>query len=127
MSSSVASPSVTHGGGHGHGNKKRFITGSVLSVLLTAIPFWLVMSGGLHSGSATALTIFAFAMVQIVVHVVYFLHVDPKSEGGWTLMATIFTAIIVVLTIVGSIWVMYHLDVNMMPMPAGAGGMGAMH
>jgi len=124
VTTSAASRPADHG--HSHGNKQRFITGSALAVLLTAIPFWLVMSGGLHSGSATALTIFAFAMVQIVVHVVYFLHVDTKSEGGWTLMATLFTAIIVVLTIVGSIWVMYHLDVNMMPMPTAPGGMGAM-
>ena len=119
--------SVAPAHGHGHGNKKQhFVVGSVLAIVLTVVPFWLVMTGALHSQGATALTIFICAMVQIVVHVFYFLHVDARSEDGWTLMATIFTGIIVVLTIVGSIWVMYHLDTNMMPMPAGA-AMGAMH
>jgi|GEM_PF-357718 len=99
----------------GHGNRKRFVTGCVLAIMLTALPFWLVMSNALSQG-ATAMILFVFAIVQIVVHVVFFLHVDARSEGGWTLMASIFTAIIVMLTIVGSIWVMYHLDANMMPM-----------
>ena len=68
----------------------------------------------------TAGIIFALALVQIVVHVVCFLHLDTRSEGGWTLLAFLFTAVIVVLTIGGSIWVMFHLNSNMMPMPGGA-------
>ncbi|UPG94578.1 cytochrome o ubiquinol oxidase subunit IV [Luteibacter aegosomatissinici] len=100
---------------HGHGSKRSLVIGSALSILLTAIPFWLVMTGVLSSPGATITTIFAFALVQIVVHVVCFLHVDAKSEGGWTLLSFLFTAIIVVITIVGSVWVMYHMDANMMP------------
>jgi cytochrome o ubiquinol oxidase operon protein cyoD len=101
---------------HGHGSKRSFLTGSLLSIVLTIIPFWLVMSGTLHNPQATALTIFVFALVQIGVHVVCFLNVDSRAEGGWTLLAFLFTAIIVGITIIGSIWVMYHLDANMMPM-----------
>ena len=58
--------------------------GFVLSVVLTAIPFWLVMSGALPSKQITALVIMAFAVVQIVVHMIYFLHMNAKSESGWT-------------------------------------------
>lgn len=100
---------------HGHGSKRSLVIGSVLSILLTAIPFWLVMTGSLSSSGATIGAIFVSAMVQIVVHVACFLHVDAKSEGGWTLLSFLFTAIIVVITIVGSVWVMYHMDANMMP------------
>ena len=53
-------------------------------------------------------------------HVVFFLHLDTRSEGGWTLIAFIFTAVIVVIAIAGSIWIMYHLNATMMPMPPGA-------
>jgi cytochrome o ubiquinol oxidase operon protein cyoD len=109
---------ASHTDAPAHGGKNNLWVGSVLSVLLTAIPFWLVMTGALHSPQVTALTIFAFAIVQIIVHVVCFLHVNPRSEGGWTLLASLFTAIIVVITIIGSIWVMYHLNTNMMPMSA---------
>jgi cytochrome o ubiquinol oxidase operon protein cyoD len=35
----------------------------------------------------------AFAAVQIVVHMVYFLHMNGKSEGGWTMLALIFTIV----------------------------------
>jgi cytochrome o ubiquinol oxidase operon protein cyoD len=112
---------VSHSNPSAHGSKSSIWIGSVLSIILTVIPFWLVMSGVLGSASATALTIFVFAMVQIVVHVFCFLHVDSRAENGWILLATIFTAIIVGITIVGSIWVMYHLNTNMMPM--GADGM----
>ncbi len=57
----------------------------------------------------------AFAAVQMVVHMVYFLHMTPKSEDGWTLTSLVFTLILVVITLAGSLWVMYHMDTNMMP------------
>ena len=62
--------------------------------------------------------IMAFALVQIVVHMIYFLHMNTKAENGWTVMALIFTVVIVVITLSGSLWVMYHLNHNMMPMSA---------
>ena len=49
----------------------------------------------------------ALAAVQIVVHMIYFLHMNTKSEGGWTIMALSFTLTIVVITLAGSIWIMY--------------------
>ncbi|MBI0537761.1 cytochrome o ubiquinol oxidase subunit IV [Roseomonas sp. KE2513] len=110
-----------HGDTHGHGTRRGYLTGFLLSVILTAIPFWLVMTETLSSTPATAVAIFGCAFVQIVVHVVYFLHLDTRSEGGWTLIAFIFTVVIVGITIGGSIWVMYHLNTNMMPMMPLAG------
>jgi cytochrome o ubiquinol oxidase operon protein cyoD len=61
------------------------------------------------------MVILGFAAVQIVVHMVYFLHMNAKSEGGWTMLALIFTLVLVVITLSGSLWVMYHLNHNMMP------------
>ena len=46
---------------------------------------------------------------------VYFLHMNTKSEGGWNMLALIFTLVIVAIAIAGSLWVMYHLNTNMMP------------
>lgn len=106
--------------GNGHDGRRAHRIGSVLSIILTVVPFWLVMSGALPDPGVTAAIIFALALIQIVVHVVSFLHLDTQSEGGWTLLAFLFTAVIVVLTIGGSVWVMYHLNTNMMPMPDGA-------
>jgi cytochrome o ubiquinol oxidase operon protein cyoD len=104
----------THGGA-AHGSLKGYLTGFVLSVILTAIPFWMVMTGALDNKQATAIIIMAFAVVQIVVHMVFFLHMNPASEGGWSMLALIFTVILVVIVLSGSLWVMYHLNANMMP------------
>ena len=104
-----------HAAGHGHDSLRSYLIGFGLSVVLTAIPFWLVMSGVLDSRQATALTIMVFAAAQIVVHMIFFLHMSARSENGWTMMALIFTLVIVGITLSGSLWVMYHLNVNMMP------------
>ena len=111
-----------HGHGqdaHGHGSFKDYVTGFVLSVILTAIPFWLVMAEVFSDSRVTSLVIMAFAVAQIVVHMVYFLHMNARSEGGWTMMALIFTVVLVVIALSGSLWVMYHLNTNMMPMSPG--------
>lgn len=103
-----------HGDDHDHGSFKSYMIGFLLSVVLTAIPFWLVMTEAL-APQTTGLVITAFAVVQIVVHMVFFLHMNHKSEGGWNMLALIFTIVIVVIAVAGSVWVMYHLNTNMMP------------
>lgn len=105
-----------HDDGAAHGTVAGYVNGFILSVVLTAIPFYLVMSGGVISSGVTALVILAFAAVQIVVHMVYFLHMNTKSEHGWSMLALIFTTVLVVIMLAGSLWVMYHLNTNMMPM-----------
>lgn len=101
--------------GASHGTMRDYVTGFVLSVILTAIPFWIVMSGAIESSGMTALVILLIGAVQIVVHMVYFLHMNARSEQGWTLLALIFTLVMVVITLTGSLWIMFHLNVNMMP------------
>ena len=104
-----------HDGHADHGSLKSYAIGFLLSVILTAIPFWLVMGKVFDKSSTTAAVILGFAAVQIVVHMIYFLHMNTKSEGGWTMLALIFTVVLVVIMLAGSIWVMYHLNHNMMP------------
>ena len=110
-----------HGGGHGHGGAEThftlrgYATGFFAAVFLTALPFWFVMGKTFGSSGITSTVILALAAVQIVVHMIYFLHMSPKSEGGWNLLALLFTVMLVVIALSGSLWVMYHLNHNMMP------------
>lgn len=104
-----------HEEAHGHGTLRGYLIGFFLSVVLTAIPFWLVMGGVLESKQLTGFIVVGFAAVQMIVHMVFFLHMNGKIEGGWTILALIFTLIVVVITLAGSLWVMYHLNANMMP------------
>ncbi len=119
----------THGeGSHhddfgAHGTFRGYVTGFLLSVVLTAIPFWLVASHAVGP-LATAILILGLGLTQILVHMVYFLHLNTRSEGGWNFLAAIFTVVLVVIAIAGSIWVMYNLNFNMLPMPSNAIGVG---
>jgi cytochrome o ubiquinol oxidase operon protein cyoD len=98
-----------------HGSRRTYLIGFLLSVVLTAVPFWLVMSGAL-TPQITGIVIVLLAVVQIMVHTVCFLHVNTRSEGGWTLMAYAFTAVMVLIVIAGSLWIMFHINSNMMPL-----------
>ncbi|MDP9107564.1 MAG: cytochrome o ubiquinol oxidase subunit IV [Pseudomonadota bacterium] len=101
--------------GADHGSLKSYALGFGLSIILTAIPFWLVLGKVFDKSSTTAFVVLGFAAVQIVVHMVYFLHMNTKSEDGWSMLALIFTVMLVVIMLSGSLWVMYHLNHNMMP------------
>ena len=107
-----------HHGGHeaAHGTFKSYMTGFVLSVILTAIPFWLVMSKVISDPAITGAIVMILGAIQIVVHMIYFLHMNTRSEGGWNMMALIFTIVLVIIALSGSLWVMHHLNANMMPM-----------
>ncbi len=104
-----------HGDEAPHGSLREYVIGFVLSVLLTAVPFWLVMGDVLDSKLAIAAIIIVFGVVQMLVHVVYFLHLNTRSEGGWNMLAIIFTLVLVVITIAGSLWVMHNMNEKMMP------------
>ena len=107
-----------HAGGEAHGSLRGYVIGFLASVVLTVIPFWLVMSDVTGNGLVTALLIMELGVAQILVHTYYFLHMDSRSQGGWTLMALIFTVVLVLITLIGSMWVMHHLNTLMMPMSA---------
>ncbi len=98
-----------------HASLRGYLIGFGLSVVLTALAFGLVMTGALGDAQATAAVIVVLAVTQIVVHMVYFLHMNTRVEHGWAMMALIFTILMVFIGVAGSLWVMHHLNVNMMP------------
>jgi len=100
-------------GGASHGSVKSYVAGLILSIVLTVIPFGVVMSGG-FSTSTTVVTIVIMAVLQVLVQLVMFMHLDTKSEDGWNFNAIIFAGIILVLIVGGSIWIMHNLMLNMM-------------
>ncbi len=103
------SASASHDSGSAYGP---YAIGFLLAVILTALPFWAVMTGAASGGALVAMVMGA-AVVQIVVHLVCFLHLDGRTDR-WTLTALIFTLFVLAILIGGSLWVMYHLNHNMM-------------
>lgn len=109
---------VSHGQSS-HGSKKSYIIGFVLSVILTIIPFGLVM-GEMMSGTSAIWMIAVFAAAQVFVQVYFFLHVDFSPEQRNTLYSFLFTLFVVAIVMIGSLWIMHNANENMMP------GMGEM-
>ena len=99
--------------GVSRGSLKSYLTGFVLALILTAIPFALVMRGTLSSEAALA-AIFSAGLLQILVHLHYFLHLDTSSAARWNVLAMIFTILIMILFVGGTLWIMYTLNYRMM-------------
>lgn len=98
-----------------HFTLRTYLIGFAAAAVLTAIPFWIVMTGAIANAVVAAAILILLAVAQILVHTFAFLHVNARAQGGWTLIAYVFTAVLVVITIGGSLWIMYHLNLNMMP------------
>lgn len=101
--------------GIGHARLRTYVAGLLLSVALTVIPFGLVIFGREDFPSMFILTAIALAaIVQIVVHLHYFLHLDLSLDQSWNLLAIVFTALIIAIMLGGTLWIMFDLHARMM-------------
>jgi cytochrome o ubiquinol oxidase operon protein cyoD len=94
---------------------RSYLIGLILATLLSGISFYLARSTLVWEPSIPiALTVLAIA--QMGVHLVFFLHITAGSESVNNLMALAFGLLIVMLLVFGSLWIMTHLNHNMLPM-----------
>ena len=100
-------------GGFSHGSVREYVVGLTLSILLTAIAFGVVMTG-VMSGTAALILILVCAVGQVMVQLVFFLHMNTSSEQLWNTTSAIFTVVLIAILIIGSIWIMAHLNHNML-------------
>ncbi|GEM75089.1 cytochrome o ubiquinol oxidase subunit IV [Vibrio sagamiensis] len=90
-----------------------YVKGFIASLILTVIPFYCVWAKALPE-AATYVVLFGCALVQIFVHFKYFLHMELKTDDGrWNFVSLMFTAIVVLILIAGSVWIIYNMTVNM--------------
>lgn len=107
---------VSHEQSHdvSHGDIKSYLIGFVLSVLLTVVPFAMVMQGG-YSHAVVLWSVVTMAVVQIWVHLKYFLHLNfVTEEGKASSIAFIFSASIIVMVVGLSVWIIYESNAMMM-------------
>ncbi len=90
-----------------------YLTGFVLALILTAVSFALAMSGAL-SPPATLAAVFGAGLAQVLVHLYYFLHLNTSLPVRWNLAAMVFTVLIMILFVGGTIWIMWNLYERMM-------------
>lgn len=95
---------------------KPLFVGFVISLLL-AIGMYRIADRQILSGDLFTLTIFSLAIAQALVQLFFFMHVGLEKKPHWISISFLFTLVVILIIIGGSIWIMNHLNYNMMPMP----------
>ncbi len=85
------------------------------SIVLTIAAFW-AANAHIIWGPAIPVALIVLAIAQMGVHLVFFLHVTTGPDNTNNVLALAFGVMVVFLIVVGSIWIMDHLNHNMMPM-----------
>jgi len=93
----------------------KYILGFLVSLTLTLTAYILV-AGQAFSGTSLVLIIGGLALVQMLIQLVFFLHVTDEVRPRFRLVSFGFMAVILVIVVAGSLWIMYHLNYNMMDM-----------
>lgn len=93
-----------------------YVIGLGLALLLTGISFW-VASTGVLWGPGVAVGLVVLAIAQMGVHLVFFLHITSGPDNTNNVLALAFGVLIVFLVMIGTIWIMSHMNANMMPSP----------
>jgi len=92
-----------------------YLIGLGLAVLATVVSFFISGTSLVWQPSIPAALI-VLAIAQMGVHIVFFLHITTRPDSVNNVMALTFGVFIVFLVIVGSVWIMTHLNQNMIPM-----------
>jgi len=93
-----------------------YVIGLGLALVLTGVSFW-VASTSVLWGPGVAVGLVVLAIAQMGVHLVFFLHITSGPDNTNNVLALAFGVLIVFLVMIGTIWIMTHMDANMMPSP----------
>ncbi len=83
--------------------------GFIFSIILTAIPFIIVINEFL-SGWLLIFTLLGLAALQLFVQLALFLHLGHESKPRWNTIAFLFAGLVVLILVIGSLWIMANLD-----------------
>ena len=96
------------------GSLRSYLAGLVLSLALTFLSFGLVVSGAVPK-STVVWGVMISAILQILVHLRYFLHLRASEKSRWNLVAIVFSALVIFIMAGGTVWIMVNLRYHMMP------------
>ena len=92
----------------------RYTIGFVLSLLLSLAAYYYVVLGGSETWLLPVLG--ALALIQMTVQLIFFLHLGEEVRPRYRLASFGFMLLVLTIVVVGSLWVMVHLNNNMMDM-----------
>ncbi len=90
--------------------------GLALAILLTLASFWAADTPLIY-GPSVPVAIAVFAIAQMGIHLVFFLHITTSPDNTNNVLALAFGLLIAGLVVFGSLWIMQHLNQNLMPVP----------
>jgi cytochrome o ubiquinol oxidase subunit IV len=93
---------------------RNYLVGLVLAAGFTVASFWVASGTGLLYSPGVPMALAALAIGQMGVHLVFFLHITTGPDNTNNALALAFGVLIVGIVIAGSLWIMYHLNMNMM-------------
>ncbi len=96
-----------------HGTYRSYIIGFVLSIVLTLAAYFLVTEHVL-AGWTLIFAIIGLSIVQVLVQLLFFLHLGQESKPYWNLISFLFMVLVVGIVVAGSLWIMYNLDERVM-------------
>ncbi|HSW96371.1 MAG TPA: cytochrome o ubiquinol oxidase subunit IV [Candidatus Saccharimonadales bacterium] len=91
-----------------------YITGFILSLILT-ITAYLIVVNHLFTSDTIIFAILVLAVIQLLVQLFFFLHLGQESKPRWNTIFFISTICMILVLVIGSIWIMNHLNYNMTP------------
>lgn len=92
----------------------RYTIGFILSLVLTIVAYYYVVARGDNPLLLIVLAI--LAIVQMIVQLVFFLHLGEEAAPRYKLSSFIFMAVVLGIVVIGSLWIMVNLNQNMMHM-----------
>ena len=108
-----AAPGDEHAGGSGFSAIQVYLLGFLLAIGLTVASFWIAGSNAVW-GPGIPAALLSLAVAQMGVHLVFFLHITIGPENTNNTLALAFGVLVVLVIVVGSVWIMAHLNHNLM-------------
>ncbi len=93
-----------------------YLTGLALATLLTVASFWVASGTHLIYGPGIPIALVVLAIAQMGIHLVFFLHITTAPDNTNNVLALAFGVLIVFVLVFGTVWVMAHMNQNMMRM-----------
>lgn len=96
-----------------HGSLQTYVLGFILSILLTLAAYHLV-SGKFLTDWVLDYAVVSLTVVQILVQLLFFLHLGNEPKPYWNLLVFLFMLLVVAIIVLGSLWIMFDLDARTM-------------
>lgn len=108
----MSKPANSHQHEAPHGSYLSYVIGFILSIVLTLAAYFAIVNDW-FSGTAAVLFVTALAVVQLLVQLLFFLHISQERSPRWNLVTFSYAAMIVLIVVIGSLWIMYNMNYNM--------------